>query len=85
MLRRRKRILSLACLLLILCGCQHYDITMSNGDVIRARSKPKLNAEGYYVFKDLSGKEMQVKSMRIRQIQPVRAGSKPSGEFFNPK
>jgi len=84
MFHQTKRLLITVGACLALCGCQHYDVTMANGTVIRAKSKPKLDAEGYYVFKDLSGKEMQVKSMRIRQIEPVRAGSKSSDNFFNP-
>jgi hypothetical protein len=65
-----------AALALLLSSCMtHYDITLQNGDIIRARTKPKLNDQGSYVFKDLAGRQVEIKSMRIRQIEPVRAGS----------
>jgi hypothetical protein len=68
-------------LLLLLAGCLRYDMTMQNGDVIRSRTKPKLNEHGAYVYKDLAGKEKEIPSMRIRQIEAVRAGSQPSRPF----
>jgi hypothetical protein len=68
--------------LLICSGCAlRYDMTLQNGDIIRAKNKPKLNDHGYYVYKDLTGKEREINSMRIRQIEAVRAGSKPSRAF----
>lgn len=66
----------------LLCGCAtHYDVTVGNGDVIRARTKPTLNAQGYYVFEDLAGRETMVNRMRVRQIEAVRRGSRPSSAF----
>lgn len=78
----RRSWLGLLCASLTLwCGCAtHYDLTMGNGDVVRARTKPKLQ-EGYYVFKDLAGRETIVNAMRVRQIEPVRRGSKPKSSF----
>jgi hypothetical protein len=65
----------------LLAGCARYDLTMANGDVVRAKTKPKLNEQGYYVFKDLAGNETMVNRMRVRQIETVRPGSKPSHSF----
>ena len=70
----------LACL--TLCGCTHYDVTLQNGDVVRAKTKPKLNTQGVYVFKDTTGRDVGIKSSSIRQIEPVRAGSPPSNSFI---
>jgi hypothetical protein len=68
---------------LLLTGCaNHYDVTLRNGDVVRAVSKPKLNEQGYYVFKSAAGREEAINSMRIRQIEPVRKGSRPSSPFL---
>ena len=78
---RLKSAKSLLCELIacaFLCGCVHYDVTLQNGTVIRTKSKPKLDREGCYVFKDISGKTNRIKSIHIRQIEPAHAGSKPS-------
>jgi hypothetical protein len=77
----RMRIIFLGLALCFLCGCLNYDVTLQNGDVIRAKTKPKLQ-DGSYVFKDLAGRDVAVKSMRVRQIEPVRAGSPPSTGFI---
>jgi hypothetical protein len=69
-------------LALMLTGCAtHYDVTLQNGDVIRARTKPALDDEGQYVFQDLAGQPTQINRMRVRQIQPVRRGSRPTPPF----
>ena len=73
--------LLLSVLMGLLTGCAlHYDMTLQNGDVIRAKTKPKLD-HGFYVYKDLAGKEREINAMRIRQIEAVRPGSKPSRAF----
>jgi hypothetical protein len=71
------------CFCVVLAGCARYDITLGNGTIVRAKTKPKLNQEGYYVFKDLTGREVTVNRMRVRQIEPVWAGSKPSSSFLD--
>jgi hypothetical protein len=77
------RILLAAGLCLVFAGCRtHYDITMTNGSVIRSYDKPKLNERGYFVFKDASGQPQEVNKMRVRQIEPARPGSKPSSDSF---
>ncbi len=51
-------------------GCSRYTITLTNGNVITAKSKPKLDpATDHYHFKDATGREMWVPSMRIRSIE----------------
>lgn len=51
-------------------GCSRYDVTLTNGNVITAKSKPKLDpATDHYRFKDATGKEVWVPSMRIRSIE----------------
>jgi hypothetical protein len=79
---RRQRAFCAAVCALLLAGCaSHYDLTLTNGDVIRARTKPTLNEQGHYVFKDLTGQEASVNRMRVRQIEPVRRGSRPAAAF----
>jgi hypothetical protein len=76
--------LGITVLLLFLCGCAtQYDLTLTNGDVVRAKSKPRLNEEGQFVFKDLAGHEATINRMRVREIEPVRAGSRPSSPFLS--
>jgi hypothetical protein len=71
-----------AVLIGLLSGCaSHYDLTLSNGHRVRASTKPVLTPEGYYVFKDLAGKDTMVNSMRVREIETVRRGSKPKTHF----
>jgi hypothetical protein len=77
------RWLSLAAgMALLVTGCaSHYDLTLQNGDVIRSRTKPQLSDQGEYVFTDLAGSEVTVNRMRVRQIEPVRRGSRPTKPF----
>lgn len=73
---------ALTAVLFLLCGCAtHYDVTMGNGTTIRAKTKPKLNDQGYFVFKDLAGQEVAVNRMRVREIEAVRRGA-PSSHHF---
>jgi hypothetical protein len=79
------RLLGAGGVALLLGGCAlHYDVTLGNGNIVRAKTKPRLNAQGFYVFKDLSGREVTVNPMRVRQIQAVRPGSRPSAGFLDP-
>lgn len=51
-------------------GCSRYEVTLTNGNVMTAKSKPKLDpATDHYYFKDATGKEIWVPSMRIRSIE----------------
>lgn len=51
-------------------GCAgRYDITLSNGDVITARSKPKANANGQLEFKDGKGQLVTIPPGRVRMVE----------------
>jgi hypothetical protein len=77
-----RRVLAACATVLLLSSCaSYYDITLSNGDVIRSKGKPKLDEQGFYRFKDLAGREATVNPMRVRQIEPTRRGSPPSPPF----
>jgi hypothetical protein len=61
-------------MLALVCGCRtRYNITLYSGSQITSLGKPKL-VQGYYVFKDVTGKETRVTAMRIRLIEPQRRG-----------
>lgn len=82
MKRTHLRILTLCIALLLTSGCaMHYDITLYNGRMIRANSKPKLNERGEWVFKDGLGRENAVNALRVRKIEAVTPGDPPSREF----
>jgi len=53
---------------LLVSGCaQRYTITLSSGTTLVSHGKPRLE-KGYYVYKDGSGQEQRVNSMRVREI-----------------
>jgi ABC-type Fe3+-hydroxamate transport system substrate-binding protein len=66
------------CLLLLIglafmtSGCvRHYNITLSNNNVISTRGKPKFDkATGTYQFKDANGRPSSVPAFRIKEIAP---------------
>jgi hypothetical protein len=65
-------ILGLTLCLVLLPGCaRRYDITLRNGQIVRATTKPVLNENGFYEFKNLSGQESQIGMGRVRQIAPA--------------
>jgi hypothetical protein len=67
-----KKELLLAVLLAGQCaGCiTRYQITLTNGKAITARSRPILdNATDSYHFKDGQGQEVWVKAIRVREIE----------------
>lgn len=76
-----KRILSLVFLISTLAmGCAlNYDMTLNNGDVIRAANKPRLNDRGDYIFKDAAGREHRINRLRVLQIEAVSPGEPLSG------
>jgi hypothetical protein len=63
----------LIALSLLLTGCvQRYQITLTNGNTITTRGKPKLNKEtGAYMFNDTEGKPSSLPAFRIKQIEPL--------------
>ena len=65
--------LFLALAVLLATGCaRRYQITLSNGNTLTTKSKPKLNPEtGAYLFKDAEGKPSSLPRFRVRQIEPL--------------
>ncbi|HYE33275.1 MAG TPA: YgdI/YgdR family lipoprotein [Methylomirabilota bacterium] len=56
----------------LLMGCARgYDMQLSNGKTIRTMNKPKLDAQGWYIYKDSSGQTERVNSLRVRSIEPA--------------
>ena len=81
-----KAILPLSLLaLLLLTGCYmfRYDVTLTNGNHVTSTSRPKLDARGYYVFKDTSGREMRVHQAQVRAIEPHE--EKAEKDQFRPR
>lgn len=69
----------------LLAGCAtRYDVKMTGGGVITSKGKPKLNNEGYYVFKDLNGQVQHVPHIRVAGIEAqVWGRTEASGPQFN--
>jgi hypothetical protein len=51
------------------CALRYYDVTLTNGTVIGAKSRPRLQ-NGYYFFTDFAGKEQRLPEHRISEIAP---------------
>jgi hypothetical protein len=59
---------------LAVTGCRtNYQLTLNNGNRITTSTKPKL-VQGYYVFKDSSGRTNHVSKTRVRAIEPQPRG-----------
>lgn len=67
---RSKIVLILLANLLFLTGCaRNYIITLSNGEHIWSKGKPRLQ-DGIYVYKDASGHNATVQAYYVREIAP---------------
>lgn len=65
--------LSLIVALGLLAGCKnYYVVTMTNAQTVTSYTRPKLDAQGYYVLTDSTGHRFRVNSMRVREIEPHR-------------
>lgn len=65
----------------MLCGCaRHYVVRMNNGVRLTAASKPKLK-NGYYVFKDASGREAYIPQGRVVEVAPAGRVSEENSPF----
>ncbi len=55
-----------------LTGCaRHYNMTLSNGQTVTARGKPKLDkATGTFRFTNAQGQPQVLPSFRVRTIEP---------------
>lgn len=61
------------CLLaaLLLGGCvSRYDVLLRNNQIITAKSKPREDGHGNYVFTDIEGKKATVPVGRVLMIEP---------------
>ena len=53
---------------LVFTACRnHYEITMSNTNIVDAYSKPKLT-NGFYYFKDYKGEQQAIFAGKVREI-----------------
>jgi len=51
-------------------GCSTtYVVRLTNTDEIIAKTKPRLDSHGYYVFKDADGREVRISERRVREIE----------------
>lgn len=80
----KRKWLAMLLFVCLLAGCRtRYDLTLTNGSVISASSKPTLKGN-YYVFKDVRGRETQITSFRVLQIERKSAGEKSREPFSAP-
>jgi hypothetical protein len=65
---------------LLLGGCtSNYNVVLTNGRVITASGKPKLDTtKNRYVFKDVSGQPMEVPPGLVREIAPTSMSNEES-------
>ncbi|HUR44636.1 MAG TPA: YgdI/YgdR family lipoprotein [Candidatus Saccharimonadales bacterium] len=66
-----KNLLSLVAVFL-LAGCaQHYNITLSNNNVLTSKGKPHYNKTNEtYEFKDSLGRPTAIPAFKVKQIEP---------------
>lgn len=66
----------------LLSGCRtRYDITLNNGSVITAASKPRRQGN-FYLFKDPSGRMTEVSAFRVVQIERRTGSGKARSPFI---
>ena len=83
-MKTRKWMVLLLPALIACSGCaRHYVITMNSGSQYYTYGKPHLE-NGYYVFKDASGRERYVWGGQIREIAPASMASEDEKSQFNP-
>jgi hypothetical protein len=78
----RAAILLICCLLTLAAGgcARSYVMKMQNGTRLTTSNKPKLD-RGYYVFKDSSGRKMQIPAGRVREIEPASDAAEEKSQF----
>ena len=79
-----KKLLLLALAAGALAGCAvRYDVVTSR-DTYTAKGKPKLDANGYYVFKDTDGQTNRIHKGLVRSIAPHESSAhkKDKADFF---
>jgi hypothetical protein len=63
-----------------LCGCVHYDMTLTNGGRVTNVRKPTYNAEGgYWTYVTADGKHITLPASRVVSVVPHgdKKGFKP--------
>jgi len=65
-------ILSVVLLLVVCAGCAtRYDMKLSNGSVITARGKPRIDEQRHLIFyTDANGQTNVIPQFRVSQIEP---------------
>ena len=60
-------------LALLLSGCaRRYKITLTNGNVITTKGRPKKNeAENTFQYKNVDGTKSSVPQFRVKEIEPL--------------
>ena len=73
MVYMKKNILVLLLAVTVCAGCAvRYNISLTNGDVITARGKPKYDeAKGGFLYKDGQGQPAFVSGGRVREVAPA--------------
>ncbi len=57
---------------LLVAGCaSKYDIVLTSNLRLQSVGKPRLDGDGFYVFKDTDGRLQRVNSMRVREVAPT--------------
>ena len=68
-----------------LCGCRtRYELTLTNTTHVTAASRPKL-VNGWYVFKDVTGRTNQISQSRVIQIEAKGPWDKSGDDFGSRK
>jgi len=66
----KKNLVSGIIAICLLTGCSTtYVIRLTNSDTLTAKTKPRLDGHGYYVFKDADGKDVRINELRVREIE----------------
>jgi hypothetical protein len=81
-----KKFLPVVFLALAACaGCTTtYNLTLTNGEVITARGKPKYDSQnGVYFYKSVNGQTNFVFAAKVREIAPTSMADKRGSQFIN--
>lgn len=77
----KKTVLLLLASAFFLTGCaQTYVITLSNGERVGTKGKPRL-VNGYYVYKDALGRQAAQRAILVREIAPASMATDQTAAF----
>lgn len=80
-----KKILPLLLLGLLVCaGCaSQYTLTLTNGDRITSRGKPRYDKDkNLYFFTDPQGRPAQISGFKVREVSPTSMMDKGGGNYL---